>query len=413
MEHSRRSLLLTFLLILCGVGKVYAAWEFVPELTLTAETDDNLRLLPDEAPDTGNSGFTMLDGRVTMSSTGTRGSLIFEPRLRAEYYSKTTDEVFDGSDSFVHFRGARELRLGNLGFRADYDRQDIRDAEITEATPDDPDVDDPIDPDTGRLLVVNQDRERLVVAPYADFQLSERSSVILEAELLDVSYSEAPLSQFSGRVDFENTQFATGIRRRVDERNELEARLVISNYQADYIQNQTDTVGVEGRFSRPLERGWRFDLTTGVSRSDFTFLDGRGVLVANADTSFTYSVRLRQRTELNTINIDLSRETNPNSGGYLFLRDEIRAYVRRSMSERLTGGIGVRAYHTRTVDDFAEDDERDYARLELEMEWAFTQRLFLAGGYAFTTQEFQSEGPFDASSNAVYLGVTYRGLSRE
>jgi hypothetical protein len=36
MEHSRRSLLLTFLLILCGVGKVYAAWEFVPELTLTA-----------------------------------------------------------------------------------------------------------------------------------------------------------------------------------------------------------------------------------------------------------------------------------------------------------------------------------------------------------------------------------------
>ena len=161
-----------------------------------------------------------------------------------------------------------------------------------------------------------------------------------------------------------------------------------SRYEADFNENETDTVGVEGIFRRPLVRGaWSFELTTGVSRSDFTYLNSQDQLVDNADTSFTYGVRFRQRTDRNSINIDVLRQTNPNAGGYLYLRDEIRVYMRRSMTERLTGGIGLRAYSSETLDDFAQSDERDYARLELQMEWAIAPRVFLSGGYAFTSQE--------------------------
>ena len=189
---------------------------------------------------------------------------------------------------------------------------------------------------------------------------------------------------------------------------------MVSKYEADFNQNDTDTVGVEGVFGRPLSRGWNFELTTGVSRSDFTYLDTQRQLVDNADTSFTYGVRFRQRTDRNTINIDVSKETNPNSGGFLYLRDEIRVYIRRSMSERLTGGIGLRAYNSETLDDLAQSDERDYVRLELDMEWALTQRLFLSGGYAFTAQEFAETGALiEGSSNSIYVGFTYRGRSRE
>ncbi len=151
-----------------------------------------------------------------------------------------------------------------------------------------------------------------------------------------------------------------------------------------------------------------------MSRSDFTFLE-QGQRVDNADTSFTYGLRFRQRTERNTINIDVLKETNPNAAGFLYMRDEIRVYTRRSMTERLSGGIGLRAYSTRTLDDFAQDDQRDYTRLELQLEWALEERLFLAGGYAFTSQKFlsETESPVDASSNAIFLGLTYRGLSRQ
>jgi hypothetical protein len=412
MEHARGLLLLTLLaaLTLCGVTESYAAWDLVPELSITAGSDDNLRLLPDEAPDLGNSGMTMLDAQFTVSSTGNRGNVFFEPRIRAESYSNTADEVFDGQDAFAHLRGERRLQSGSLGFRVDFDRQDVKDAELTEATPEDPDVDTPIDPDTGRLLFVNQDRERLYVSPYAEFALSERSSVLLEAQLLGVTYSEIELS---GRVDFENHLFAAGLVRRVDERNEVSARVVVQQYEADYNQNKTDTVGVEGRFSRPLARGaWSFELNTGVSRSDFTYLNSQDQLVDNADTSFTYGLRFRNRTDRNSFNIDVLRQTNPNAGGYLYLRDEIRVYMRRAMSERLTGGIGLRAYSSETLDDFAQSDERDYARLELEMEWAIAPRVFLSGGYAFTSQEFADVTAVKAESNSIFLGITYRGLTQ-
>jgi hypothetical protein len=411
MKHAKATLLLTLpaVLTLCSVTESYAAWEVIPELSITAGSDDNLRLLPDEAPDLGTSGMTLLDAQVTLSSTGNRGNLFFEPRIRAESYSNTADDVFDGRDAFVYLSGARQFRLGNLGFRTDFDRQDVKDAELTEASPDDPDIDEPVDPDTGRLLFVNQNRERLIVTPYADFELSERSSVLLEAQLMGITYGDV---QLSGRADFENSLFAAGIVRRVDERTDVSARVVVQRYEADFNQNETDTVGVEGVFRRPLSRrGWSFELTTGVSRSDFTFLSG-DQLFENADTSFTYGVRFRNRTDRNTVNIDALRETNPNAGGYLFLRDEIRVYMRRSMSERLTGAIGLRAYTTETLDDFVQSDERDYARLELEMEWAIAQRVFLNGGYTFTSQEFADVVPIKASSNSIYLGLTYRGLSR-
>ncbi len=145
-------------------------------------------------PDLGNSGVTLLDAQVTMSSTGNRGYLIFEPRISSQYYSSSEDENFDTTDGFIHFRGAHRWEQSELGFRADYDQQTVRNSEITEATPTDPDVDDPVDPDTGRFLFVDQDRERLLVTPYVDFQISERSSILLEAELMNVTYTEAALT---------------------------------------------------------------------------------------------------------------------------------------------------------------------------------------------------------------------------
>ena len=208
----------------------YAAWEFVPELSLSAVTDDNLRLLPDVLPDLGNSGRTVLDARATLSSAGNRGGLYFQPRIRAESYSNSADATFDGTDTFMHLRGSHRWEQGELGFRTDYDQQDVRDSELTEATPDDPDIDDPVEPDTGRLLFVNQDRERVGLSPYVDFQLSERSSLLLEAALWDVSYSGIELP---GRSAYESQQFAAGIVRQVDARNELSARVLVSKYAAD------------------------------------------------------------------------------------------------------------------------------------------------------------------------------------
>lgn len=384
----------------------HAAWETTPQVEMSALRDDNLRLLPNDLALAGNADGTTLDARLRAASTGERGNLFFEPRVRIDRYSGDENEDFNGTDTFLRARGRYDWSQASVGFLADYDQQDIRDAELTEAVPDDPDIADPTDPDTG-LVVTDEDRKRLLLRPTLDVRLSERSSLVFASEILDVSYTGA---EVAGRADFKDTEVSAGILRNVDNRNEVSARLIAAEYVADFNQNETTTFGVEGTFRRTLSRDWAFNLAAGVSRSDYSFLDAQLQPIDNADTSFTYLIGFRQRTDRNTINIDVSRETAPNSGGFLALRDQIRFYLSRAISQRLRGEVGVRGYTTKTLDDVVANDDRDYLRVDLALEWAMTERLFVKGGYAFTAQKF-SQDLGDANANTVFVGLMYRGLA--
>ena len=386
----------------------HAAWDIVPQVELSASHDDNLRLLPDNLPLDGGDDSMTLDARFRAAFAGERGNLFVEPRVRGQQYSDARNEDLDGTDTFFRARGDHEWAQATLEFALDYDQQDIKDAEVTDAFPDDPDIDDPTDPDTG-LLIIDEDRKRWYAGPSLEVQISERSSLVFAGEVLDVSYTGA---EFDGRVDFTDTEVSAGILRRVDDRNEVTARLRGSEYAADLTENVTKTFGVEGVFERLLVRDWSFYLQAGVSRSDYSFLNEQLEPVDNADTSFTYDLGFRQRTERNTINFDLRRETSPNSNGFLTLRDELHVYASRAMTQRLRGQIGIRVYASETLDDVIANDERDYLRLDLGMEWAFTEQLYLNGGYAFSKQQFAEEST-DASSNIVFVGLFYRGRARQ
>ena len=259
-------------------------------------------------------------------------------------------------------------------------------------------------------MIIDEDRKRFALRPSLDVEISERSSLIFASELLDVSYTGA---EFDGRVDFTDVEVSAGILRRVDTRNEVWARVIAANYEADANQNITKTFGVEGTFERALSRDWSFNLEAGVSRSDYSFVNSRQELIENANASFTYFVGLRQRSTLNTINVELGRETSPNSSGFLTLRDQLRFFWNRRMSERLTGNLGVRGYITSTLDDVVTDDDRDYVRLDLSLEWALTEQLHLNGGYSFTKQQLDEGGGADATSNVFFVGFAFRGLSSQ
>ena len=386
-----------------------AAWETTPDVELSALTDDNLRLLPDDLPVVNSAEALSLDARLRATHVGPRSYLFLEPRARVDQYTGDENEDLNGTATVFRGVGRYTWTQANLEFVVDYDQQDIKDAEVTDAFPDDPDIEDPTDPDTG-LLIIDEDRKRFALRPSLDVEISERSSLIFASELLDVSYTGA---EFDGRVDFTDVEVSAGILRRVDTRNEVWARVIAANYEADANQNITKTFGVEGTFERALSRDWSFNLEAGVSRSDYSFVNSRQELIENANASFTYFVGLRQRSTLNTINVELGRETSPNSSGFLTLRDQLRFFWNRRMSERLTGNLGVRGYITSTLDDVVTDDDRDYVRLDLSLEWALTEQLHLNGGYSFTKQQLDEGGGADATSNVFFVGFAFRGLSSQ
>ena len=407
---NKRSAVLIPISVMCALGLTQGQaqnWEFVPDVDLAASRVDNPRLDPDDTSEDASNRL-VLDGKVRAQNYGERGYIYLEPRIRADIYRDDEDSDLDGDDLFLRAAGQYRWEAALLGFRVNANQMSILRSEIVDALPDDLEEEDPIDVETGELVSFDEDRTRITTNAFTEFRLSERSSFRFSGRITTVDYSGPPISN---RSDFDSNEISAGLVRRVDERTRVTARVFTQGYEADLNANSTDSVGVEGQFTRPLSETWTFTLTAGVQRNEFSFVEGTTV-VDNADTNPTYGLAFRNRAERTAWNIDLLRRVNPNGSGFVVVRDEFRVFVDRDLTPRLSGRVGLRYFETGTVGDVRQGSDREDIRLESRLEWAITPRFLLNGGINYTSREFLNTGS-DSDSNEIYVGVTYRGLSRQ
>lgn len=401
----------------------WADWETVPDIRLEIEANDNPRLgqRPDsrgvdpEAFEDHTATRMLFDGRVRLRNIGPRGRVLLYPRLRVDTYSDDIDSDLERQDFYLNALSEYSWPRSTAGIRANLARESIISAELTETgildpvDPGDPaDPSDPLDVDTGILRMLDEFRNRVNIVPFAELSLSERSTLLLEARFLDVSYTGPELP---GRSDFSDQSISIGIGRTIDGRTGAAARLIASRYEADVTSNETDTVGVEGSFNRQLNEIWSFNLTTGLQRSDFTFRDADGEFVDNATTNYTFSLDFERRTQLASFDIGLFRLLTPNAVGFLVERNELRLGYRRQLSERLRAGIGFRAMETGALD--RSTVEREYLRADFDIEWSFTPAWAMTVRYGVLDQSFSDIEQIDGTANLLSVGAVYRGLSRQ
>ncbi|HEY8518625.1 MAG TPA: hypothetical protein VIN61_00985 [Gammaproteobacteria bacterium] len=397
-----------------GANVSFAAWELVPEVRLLANADDNPRLgtdLQSASLDEEDSAASMqFDGRLSLASYTERSELFFQPRYRTDRYRDAEDEELESDDLFLVSRASRRWRSATAGLQGYFSRESILSSELLEAEPLDPDVEDPVPVETGVLERPDEHRTRVLLAPYVETRLSQRTNFLVDARYQDVEYSGPPIS---GRSDFDESLFSVGIARSANERNRVVARVIVSQFDAEQTSNQTDTTGVEGTFTRTLSDTWTFALSAGVQRSEFRFLldPTLGTFEEGVDTTATLSLGFRKRTEIATLNLDARQLVAPNASGYLEQRDEFRVFLNRRLTPRLNGGFAIRYIDTSTLGDVSRF-ERDYYRAGFDFEWAMTPQWSLGGGFDWTRQEWDDRGEH-GTSNAVWLGMTYRGLSRQ
>ena len=393
-----------------------ADWEAVPDVRMGVEANDNPRLgqspddrgLDPEAFDDHTATRMLMDAAVQMRNAGPRGQITLRPRARVDTYADEVDEDLEREDLYLNARASYQWTRTTAGVRADLSRESILSAELADTEIDEPEdpIVDPIDTDTGQLVLLDELRNRAIFTPYANFTLSERSTLLTEARYVDVSYTGPELRS---RTDFTDTSIGLGVGRTIDARTGAAARLIVSRYEADATRNETDTIGVEGSFNRQLNEFWNFNLTTGLQRSEFNFVDEEGELIDNAATNYTLDISFRKQTELSTLTVGAFRRLNPNAVGFLVERNELRMNYRRQLSERLSAGMGFRLMETGALDRPGQD--REYVRADFDVEWAFTPSWSFRAGYGAVNQEFPGERT-DGSANLLSLGAVYRGLSR-
>lgn len=401
-----------FLLGLLGTAPARAAWELVPELGIGAETEDNPGLNPD-ALVTNNSAATnsVVGAGATIANFNERSSLSFNPSVVSYLYADASDSAFESTDWYLDGQGEYQWRTVAAGFDASFADERLLSSELADVDQDgNPDTDDPDAGDTGRLLFVDEDRERFRVAPYVNFRVSDRNTLRLEAVKYGYTYSGGDRTF---RTGFDSQRFSLGIQRNVDARSLVSAVMYVETYDAEGTRNTTDTVTLEGAFRRPLSELWTLNLAAGVLRADFEYLATNQQVVQSATTDYTMRVNLRKRAERSRMNIDFVRAASPSASGFTSVRREIRLYYDRTLTERLTGRFGLRLNETKSLGDVNSEDDREYTRAEIDFEWAVKPVLFLQGGYRYTSQDFtQDLIPNAADSNSFHIGMAYRGLSR-
>jgi hypothetical protein len=421
-NHARRELVARLttagisLLALTAQQPARAAWEIVPDLNLSANSERNPRLNPSNltvASSTATSGA--LDAALDLATFNERSQLTLRPSLSSTRYVDNTNGDLDGDEYF--FKGAGYFRWETVtaGFRADYARERLLSSELVTVNPDNnPDTQDPGFGETGRLVFISQDRKRSRFTPYLNFRVSERNTLRVDVTKTDVWYSGGNLSF---RTGYSDTSASAGIIRNVDQRNQVSAVMSVDNYKADVNQNTTDTVRIEGAFSRPVSQLWTMNLGVGVLRADFDVLTGPLTgpqqRTSSAATDYTMRFGLRKRTERSKINFDLTRNAYGSSSGVSSVYREVRAYVNREMTQRLSASFGVRLQESESLGNINNINDRRYSRVEVDFEWAIKPVLYLSTGYHYTAEEFindPTEGKRD--KNAIYVGVGYRGLSR-
>jgi hypothetical protein len=108
----------------------------------------------------------------------------------------------------------------------------------------------------------------------------------------------------------------------------------------------------------------------------------------------------------------MGHRLTPSASGFLVKRNQLRFYVNHNLSQRMSTRIGFRVEDTQSVGDAAPLNDRDYVRAEFSLNWQLERRWRLTGGYDYTAQQFVNQGTGSTSSNPIYIGIGYQGLSR-
>ena len=368
-----------------------AEWRIEPLIRAAWNTDDNATLNIRTDEEEAISGY-IVEARARFEYASPTSNFFVTPLLRIRDYG---DPRFDTNDEFVYLRYDKGMQKSDLRIRAKYENEAVRTAERADADLDIDDPDEIPDDETGRVFFLG-DRERLEFVPSWRYRLTDFSSLSLRLSYRDVQYDgdvEGILDDYSnGRV---NVTYERGWSPRY-------SALVDGTYRR-YIPDQREESDGYG-----LRAGFRGEISENTRLRFLAGLESVGQVSGERDVDWVADVSLVQRLQTITLLAQYRRSISGGGAGTLSSRDEINLNFTRELSERISAGLGVRAYTTNRLEGDPENfDERDYVQLHAQFIWNLTRTWFVQADYRYTFLNREVVGE-SANSNDVTLWVSYR-----
>ena len=392
---SRPMVLLSLLVSVVAVPQLAQAqnWRIEPVVKVGGEYDDNAMLDIRTDAEVKLEGF-LVDLRADITYSSATTSFYLQPKALIRNYPD--EPGFDSDDYFLKSRFSHEGQFSTIGFRAGFDQQTVRTAERAVS---DLDVDDPeeiTDDDTGRILL-SGDRSKWRISPFWDYQLSNISTIGADIDYRDVRYEDVLAGLLT---DYTDARLNLNYRREFS--NVQTGLLTVSARRYDTVATLSDITGygLMVGFKRALSEQMSLTAMIGFEDTQQSGLD--------FDPEPVGYVNLVRNLETIRMFAQYRRSVSAGGAGNLSIRDSLNVNFLRRLNEKISAGLGVRAYQSRGVGGSVSIDDRDYVQLQSTFLWYVSTSFVIEATYRYTVSDRSATIGERSNSNQINLWFTYQ-----
>lgn len=367
-------------------------WGFKPTIAVGAEYDDNATLDIRTDEEVELEGY-LFDLSALISYASPKSEFSFEPLWRSRNYPDEPD--FDSDDVFLRSRYSYIGNSNLFGFRVNFDSQSVRTAERSDSDLEIEDPDEIPENDSGRTFL-NGHRDNWRFVPYWRYLISDTSSFGATIRYVDATYDEQLVQVLNDYTD---------LRLNLDYRHGVSAvtTLVYGGTVRDYETENADSgikgYGIFGGFDRAMSSTMRLKARIGVEKTDTPDVE--------TDPEVVGSIGLTRNIKTINLFAQYRRSIQASGTRSLSIRDQISLNFRRRLTEKISAGLGVRAYKSRAFGDGSSIDDRKYVQLHASVRWYLIPTFTIETEYRYTVLDREGIGE-GSNSNRVNLWFTWR-----
>jgi len=371
-----------------------ADWDISPVVKVGAETDDNPNLDPRTDQEISLSGY-LAEVSANLAYSSTRTTFSVAPTYLHRNYPDNPE--YDSDDWFLTSRFRHQMQNSSIGFWGNFDQQQIRTAERENTDLDTENPDEIPDDATGRVRLTG-DRSKWRFVPDWTLGLSDISSLVTQLDFVDVSYDDVLANALT---DYTDTRLRLSYRRAISSRNTLVVMATGRQYSADdpLIDDVDGVAGIIG-LERELSETTRLRFNVGVENTEQT--------AGDKDPEVIGDLTLTRNLETITMFAQYRRSVNASGAGQVSKRDQVNVNFSRRLNEKISIGLGVRAYQSRGIGDAAATfNDQEYLQLQTQFVWYLSQAFSVEADYRYTVIDRGVAFDGRANSNHVNLWFVY------
>ncbi len=378
-----------------GTRDASADWQFDPVLRAAYDYDDNATLSTRTDDKIDLSGY-LAEASLDMIYTSPSAYLSMRPMARTRDYGSENDD-WNADDQFFDLLGIYNGDKNSFRIFGDFGREAVRTAEIADA-----DLDTEIDPediadDQTGLVNTSQRRNRYRLAPRWTYRFNEISALETEVSYLTTSYDDTDdaLSLF----DFTDINLRFQFLRNISARSTAIFALRARDYNSDRFGGDRQSAELSGGFSRRISETTQFRARVGMEWVD---QEDVGLPTTSIDPEPTFELALSRQLETIRLLAQYRRRVNASGRGVLTARDEINLRFTRDLNERVSVGLGARAYTTDTITGTA--NTSDYVQIRGQVVWRISRTFSMQADYRHVViDREQFDGAADSTRFTIWL----------